>query len=105
MLSIIQYEVAFIGNNTNRVANSSVHDFTITKTFKVNLNPPKAPKIVEVVWLPPTNGWLKSNTDVSFDISEASSGRLFHNDSGDSIFAFSSWWMGIFLFTRSCLVW
>lgn len=86
-IEFIQSEVAFIGNETKKVAKSSVHDYTITKTFKVNLNPPKAPKIVEVIWSLPSNGWLKCNTSNSFAISKAY--EIFCNGLGDFIFAFS----------------
>jgi hypothetical protein len=41
------------GNATNLTATSSMTDFRILKAFNVNLHPPKASVIKEVVWMPP----------------------------------------------------
>lgn len=88
-LSLIQSEVSFIGNYTLRVANSSMHEFIITQTSKVRLNPPKAPKIVKVFWLPQVRGWIKCNINGSFINSLASCGGIFQNQNEDFLFGFS----------------
>ncbi|KAK2410659.1 hypothetical protein QL285_046012 [Trifolium repens] len=38
-------------------------DFLVLKAFNVNINPPKAPVIKEVIWMPPIPFWTKCNTD------------------------------------------
>ncbi|KAI5412083.1 hypothetical protein KIW84_056950 [Lathyrus oleraceus] len=58
-------EVAFIGNITAKMVRSSMHEFTITKTFNVDLHPHKAPRIVEVLWFYQANGWFKCNTSIA----------------------------------------
>ncbi|MCI20794.1 hypothetical protein A2U01_0041957, partial [Trifolium medium] len=52
-------------------ANSSMTDFAILKFFKINLHHPKAPKILEVFWHPPLQGWIKCNTDGSANNTQA----------------------------------
>ena len=42
---------------------NSVYDLIVIKSFSVQFNPRKAPKILEVKWHPPLLGWLKCNTD------------------------------------------
>jgi hypothetical protein len=37
--------------------------FVILKFFNINIHPPKAPTIKEVLWQPPLINWLKANTD------------------------------------------
>lgn len=37
--------------------------FTIMKACKVNIKPPRASLIKEVIWAPPTHSWLKVNID------------------------------------------
>ena len=38
-------------------------EFVILKTLKINIHPPKAPIIKEVIWHPPITNWMKANTD------------------------------------------
>lgn len=40
-----------------------MYEFTIFKACKVNIHPPKAPIIKEVIWTPPIQNWMKVNTD------------------------------------------
>jgi hypothetical protein len=51
------------GNAINLTTTSSMTDFRILKAFNVNLHPPKAPVIKEVVWMPPNVSWIKCNID------------------------------------------
>jgi ribonuclease HI len=55
--------VSLSGNNTNKVCNSSMIDFTILKKFKIIIHPSKAPTIKEVLWCPPHVNWIKFNTE------------------------------------------
>jgi hypothetical protein len=50
-------------NCTSLTSNSTISDFEILKFFKVVIHPPKAPRIIEVIWSPPLQGWCKCNTN------------------------------------------
>lgn len=39
--------------------------FSILKTFKVDIHPPRAPLIKEVIWFPLIPPWIKCNIDGS----------------------------------------
>ncbi|KAI5411096.1 hypothetical protein KIW84_056296 [Lathyrus oleraceus] len=41
----------------------NIIDFGISKAFRVLSHPPKAPKIIEVIWNPPPHSWIKCNLD------------------------------------------
>ncbi|XP_058727045.1 uncharacterized protein LOC131598466 [Vicia villosa] len=41
----------------------NMHDFILLKSFRVLFRPPKAPRIVEVMWQPPPRNWVKINCD------------------------------------------
>lgn len=56
-------DVSLSGNNTNKTAARDMLEFTIMKACKVNIKPPKAPIIKEVIWSPPLHSWIKINTD------------------------------------------
>jgi hypothetical protein len=51
------------GNITSLASGNSISDFVILKQFKVSIHHPKAPSIVEVIWSPSLDGWVKCNTD------------------------------------------
>ncbi|KAI5434054.1 hypothetical protein KIW84_021062 [Lathyrus oleraceus] len=74
------------GNITAKMVNSSMHEFTITKDFNVDLHPHKASMIIEVFWLCSAIGWLKCNAYVSFSSDWASCGA--HNSFGGLCFWF-----------------
>jgi hypothetical protein len=52
-ISSITALVSLAGNNS-KTYSLSMSDFTILKKFDITLNPPKAPKIIEVIWIPPS---------------------------------------------------
>jgi hypothetical protein len=54
---------AISGNFTKFTSTSSMTDFLVLKACNVNINPPKAPVIKEVIWIPPIPFWTKCNTD------------------------------------------
>lgn len=88
-LNQILIEVEFIGDITSKMDSSSIHEFTIIKTFNVKLHPPKAPKNIEVICKHFAGGWLKCNTYGSFSTDMASCEGLFRNSLGDFVFDFA----------------
>lgn len=46
-----------------RTMHDSVSDLLILKMFRVPIKPVKAPKIIEIRWVPPPLNWLKVNID------------------------------------------
>ncbi|XP_058734173.1 uncharacterized protein LOC131605892 [Vicia villosa] len=87
----ILQQVQKSGNSSSKGSFISMQDFSFIKDFKVNIIPPKSPTIKEVLWSPPSLGWLKCNCDGSFipDISKAGCGGIFRNHSGDFTLAFA----------------
>jgi hypothetical protein len=61
--SIITINVSFYENNFENSANLFVYDFSILKSFKVDINPPRASIIKEIIWSPPMFSWVKCNTN------------------------------------------
>ncbi|KAG4925198.1 hypothetical protein JHK87_050738 [Glycine soja] len=51
------------GNCSSGHTSHSMVDFSILKSFRVNGHVNKAPKIIQVTWYPPLQGWIKCNTD------------------------------------------
>jgi len=79
--------VSLAGNNTKLCSSVNMQEFVILKAFKVNIHPPEAPIIKEVIWtppLPPTFNWLMVNTDgaVVKNPTRASCGGIFRNAKG-----------------------
>jgi hypothetical protein len=63
VFTMVCSSVSLSCNVTSLSAGPSMSEFTILKFFKVNLHRPKAQRILEVIWQPPLNGWIKCNTD------------------------------------------
>ncbi|XP_019460131.1 PREDICTED: uncharacterized protein LOC109359893 [Lupinus angustifolius] len=65
----------------------SLIDLCIRKAFKVSINYPKAPSILEVIWQPPTRNTIKVNTDgatIGYP-GHAGGGAIFRDHSGQCI--------------------
>ncbi|MCI08013.1 glycerol-3-phosphate dehydrogenase, partial [Trifolium medium] len=62
-IAMIIANTSLTGNNTGKVSNNSIRDFTFLKQFKVNIHHPKAPVIKEIIWNPPLINWIKCNID------------------------------------------
>ncbi|KAK2417205.1 serum response factor protein A [Trifolium repens] len=62
-INMISANVLLSGNKTRKVFNSSMRDFSILKKFKIDIHPPKAPTIKEILWCLPQLNWMKCNTD------------------------------------------
>ncbi|KAF1880079.1 hypothetical protein Lal_00022208 [Lupinus albus] len=60
VIARIKAVVTIVGNLSKQCANSSMHDFIILKSLKVNIKYRAAPKIVEVTWIPLNLGQSKS---------------------------------------------
>lgn len=84
-------KVALSGNNNNKAAAGDMLEFTILKACKVNVKPPRAPNIKEVLWSPPINSWIKVNTDGASTKNpcKASAGGIFRDSEGNCIGCFT----------------
>ncbi|MCI20530.1 ribonuclease H protein, partial [Trifolium medium] len=84
-------KTALAGNSTKKTASGSLTEFAIFKTFSVKILPPKAPNIIEVLWQPPLNLWVKCNIDGAAKgyPGLAACAGLFRDNSGDFIGGFA----------------
>ncbi|GAU19900.1 hypothetical protein TSUD_95050 [Trifolium subterraneum] len=91
VISLITSTASIAGNVTSQTSTSSMTDFVILKFFNVNLHPPKAPNIVEIIWNPPLVGWVKCNTDDSSfgNPGLAPCAGIFRNHNGASLGCFA----------------
>jgi len=78
----IIYVVKLSGNNTNKLSNSSIRDFTILEKFNVDIHPPK-PAYIKIIWCPPIAGWINCNTDGASTATSSSCGGIFRNSNGN----------------------
>jgi len=84
-------DVNHSGNFTNKVSSSSISDFVLLKAFSVNINPPRPPTTIEVIWQPPFFDWIKCNTDgaASGLTGLAGSGGIFRDGNVDHLGSFA----------------
>ncbi|XP_058725545.1 uncharacterized protein LOC131596826 [Vicia villosa] len=54
------------GNNSKTPSFVNISDFEILKNFKIIIQPPSAPRIVEVIWKSAPWDWIKINCDGAF---------------------------------------
>ena len=88
-ISLIISSTSMSGNNTKAAASSSMSEFVIMKKFNVNIHPPNAPKIIEVIWHPPINNSIKCNSDGSSNSLTSSRGGIFRNSNVDFLLGFA----------------
>ncbi|XP_019438960.1 PREDICTED: uncharacterized protein LOC109344661 [Lupinus angustifolius] len=90
-LSRIKLAISLSGNNSNACANNSIADFALLRHLQVQINYSKAPKIIEVIWLPPDQATVKINTDGAARGSHGPSagGGIFKNHEGQTIACFA----------------
>jgi hypothetical protein len=81
--------VALSGNNRKQTYYNSMTDFMILKKFSVEIHPPRAPLIKEVMWLTPTPNWIKCNIDGASTPSSSSFGGIFRNHQAELISCFA----------------
>jgi hypothetical protein len=82
-IAMIIANVSLSGNITNKICNSSMTDFAILKRFKINIHPPNAPTIKEVLWCHPLVNWIKCNTDGATNSISTAYGGIFRNRLSD----------------------
>ena len=88
-VSLIIANTTFIGNYTSAVASSVMTDFIILNKFNVMIHPPKAPKIIEVLWNPPTFQCIKCNTDGSANHATSACGGIFRDKYSNFLLCFA----------------
>ena len=49
-INLIIANVSLSENKTGKAACNSIYEFSILKAFNIAIHPPKAPKIIEVLW-------------------------------------------------------
>lgn len=78
------------GNNTRKTFAGDMFEFTLLKSFKVDIHPPRAPLIKEVIWQPPIFHWVKANTDgaLTKNPMKSSCGGIFRNAAGTCLGSF-----------------
>jgi len=88
-ISTIISNVSLSCNLSNTVASSSISDFIILKKLNISIHPPKAPKIIEVIWTPPILHWIKCNTDGSANHLTSSRGGIFRDKDSKYLLGFA----------------
>jgi hypothetical protein len=81
-ISSVTALVRLAGNNFKECSLSMTY-FTILKKFDITFQPTRAPKIIEVIWHPPVDPWIKCNTNGCATSSNSSYGGIFRNASAD----------------------
>ncbi|XP_019460146.1 PREDICTED: uncharacterized protein LOC109359906 [Lupinus angustifolius] len=86
-LSRIKLGISLSGNNSKACASNSISDFALLRLLQVRINYSKAPKIIEVIWLPPAQATVKINTDGAARGSPGPSagGGIFRNHEGQTL--------------------
>lgn len=90
VISSIITNTSVTGNHTHKASNNSITNFSILKSFKVDIHHSNAPSIIEVLWSPPLPDWTKCNTDgASVGIPGPSScGGIFRDNEGNCLRVF-----------------
>ncbi|XP_019459917.1 PREDICTED: uncharacterized protein LOC109359677 [Lupinus angustifolius] len=83
-ISRIIRETSLFGNTSKLYSNPSLQKLVFLKMLKVDINHYKALAIVEVIWLSPSLGWTKINTDGAAHGSpgHAGGGGIFRDNEG-----------------------
>ncbi|XP_019431130.1 PREDICTED: uncharacterized protein LOC109338369 [Lupinus angustifolius] len=92
-ISKIKTEMTMVGNCSHATSNScSVFDLLVLRNLKVPLKLNKAPRIIEVLWQKPQDGWIKVNIDGAAKGSPGLSGAggIFRNCHGNCVACFAS---------------
>jgi len=83
--------VSLTGNRTKLTSFVDMDEFVFLKAFKINIHPPRAPLIKEVLWIPPTPTWIKVNTNgaLTKNPNRASCGGVFRDHNSIFVGAFA----------------
>lgn len=84
-ISNIIAQIGIFGNNSLPQSSSSMLDFNLLKSFKVNLHPPWAFTVKEVIWRPLIINWLKCISDRLFESQSSGCGCIFRYSKGNFI--------------------
>jgi ribonuclease HI len=88
-ISFIIANTSLTGNNTKKRSSNSIRDFSILKTFKVNIHHPNVPVIREIFWHPPLLNWTKCNIDGACSQGLASCSGVFRNHEAEFMLCFA----------------
>lgn len=89
----IKASVSLSGNMSKNSMYNSIDEFKILKWFGVAGHPRKAPKIIQVDWLPPMCGQIKVNTDgaTKGSLGRAGEDAIFRDRSGAVLGCFANY--------------
>ncbi|XP_058760261.1 uncharacterized protein LOC131633578 [Vicia villosa] len=92
-VTVILAQAKVIGNNTLRVSDATISSFSLLKRFGININPSKGVKTIEVLWSPPSLGWIKCNIDGAAigNPKVAACGGIFRDHNANHILSFSAY--------------
>ncbi|XP_058782945.1 uncharacterized protein LOC131657578 [Vicia villosa] len=88
-VSGILAQIRLAGNCSVLRASSSMSDFCLLKSFKISVNFPRAPRVIEFLWHPPIQSWIKCNCDGSLANSASGCGGIFRDSLGNFVLAFA----------------
>lgn len=63
VIGLVKVDTVMTENFTNGHMFYIVEEFSILKAFNIKCHPSNAPKITEVIWIPPNCGRIKCNID------------------------------------------
>ena len=90
-INMVIASASISGNHTKQTSRINMFEFSVMKACRVNIKPPNAPVIKEVMWYPPITSWIKINTDgasVKNSI-RASAGGIFRDEQGSCLGCFA----------------
>lgn len=89
-INLIQNQTMFSDNKVPNLTSILIADFALIKAFGVQIRPPRAPNITEVLWSPPNLGWVKGNCDNFYchNTNVNGCGCIFKDTNGDFSLAF-----------------
>jgi len=81
-INMVITSASISGNHTKQTSRINMLEFSIMKACRVNIKPPKAPIIREVMWSPPITSWIKINTYGAYvkNPIRASAGGIFRDE-------------------------
>ncbi|XP_058742585.1 uncharacterized protein LOC131615070 [Vicia villosa] len=91
--SSIAARASLVGSLTKRKANNSIQSFSLLKAFDIAISPRSPSNCLEVLWCPPSRGWVKCNTDgvASGSPLFAACGGIFRDEEANHIISFAAY--------------
>jgi hypothetical protein len=87
-LAVIMSSTALSGNLSKAAAHGNVSNFMMLRKFSVKLHPPRAPRVINVIWILPSPNWIKCKTNGSTTGNHSSCGGIFRNSNLDFLLCF-----------------